>query len=87
MSTQSTVAMSALKGFIVEDLAMGRQVNETDNLFKIGVIDSIKLFRLVAFIEETYGITVPDEAMVVDNFCSLETISSFIARLNPATKE
>ena len=86
MSTQSSVPMSALKGFVVEDLAMGRQVDETTNLLAEGVIDSIKLLRLVSFIEETYGITVPDEDMTVDNFHSLETIASFIARQSATRK-
>lgn len=85
MSTQSDVPMSALKSFVIEELAMGRKVNETDNLLEQGVIDSIRLLRLVNFIEETYGITVPDEAMVVDNFRSLETIASFIERQSAST--
>jgi len=87
MSNQPNVAMSPLKSFILEELATGRQVNETENLFAAGVVDSIRLFRLVAFIEETYGITVPDEAMVVDNFRSLETIASFLVRQSDSGKE
>jgi acyl carrier protein len=86
MSTQSNVAMSPLKIFVVEELAMGRQVSETDNLLDQGVIDSIRLLRLVTFIEETYGITVPDEMMTVDHFRSLETIASFIAQQSASTK-
>jgi acyl carrier protein len=86
MSTQPNVAMSPLKSFVVEELAMGRQVSETDNLLDQGVIDSIRLLRLVTFIEETYGITVPDEMMTVDNFRSLETIASFIAHQSASTK-
>lgn len=86
MSTQSSVPMSALKTFVVEDLAMGRQVNETTNLLAEGVIDSIRLLRLVSFIEETYGIIVPDEDMTIDNFNSLETIASFIARQSASKK-
>lgn len=84
MSTQSSVPMSALKSFVVEDLAMGRQVSDTTNLLAEGVIDSIRLLRLVSFIEETYGITVPDESMTVDNFRSLETIASLIAQRSAA---
>jgi len=72
--------MSALKSFVVEELAMGKPVTETANLLAEGIIDSIRLLRLVSFIEETYGITVPDEDMTVDNFRTLETIATFIAR-------
>jgi methoxymalonate biosynthesis acyl carrier protein len=86
MSTQSNVATSPLKSFVVEELATGRQVSETDNLFEQGLIDSIRLLRLVTFIEETYGISVPDEMMTVDNFRSLETIASFIAQQSARTK-
>ncbi|HVN17605.1 MAG TPA: acyl carrier protein [Dongiaceae bacterium] len=86
MSTQSTLGISALKSFVVEELAMGRPVNETSNLLAEGVIDSIRLLRLVSFIEETYGITVPDQDMTVDNFRSLDTIAAFIARQSASTK-
>lgn len=80
MSIESQVPMTEVKRFVTEDLAMGQEVNQHDNLVEKGIIDSIRLIRLVTFLEETYGICVPDEAMVAENFCSFDAIQSLIAR-------
>lgn len=80
MSTNSQVSMSEIRRFVTEDLAMGKEVHENDNLVERGIIDSIRLIRLVTFLEETYGVCVPDEAMVAENFRSFDAIQSLVAR-------
>jgi len=80
MSTESQVLLSEIKRFVIDDLAMGQEVNEHDNLVEKGIIDSIRLLRLVTFLEETYGVCVPDEALVAENFRSFDAIQSLIAR-------
>jgi acyl carrier protein len=55
-------------------------VNDQDNLITTGVIDSLAVMQLVAFIEESFSIKVKDEDIVPENFESIEAISVFIGK-------
>ncbi len=70
-----------IRAFILE-YAAGRGVTEVkddDSLLKNNVIDSLGVFRLIAFLEETFPLTVEDSDMVPENFQSLNDIGSFVA--------
>jgi 2-hydroxymuconate-semialdehyde hydrolase len=49
------------------------------NLIERGIVDSMSVVRLIGFIEEEYGIRVPDEDIVPERFSSLCRIVTFIA--------
>ena len=49
-----------------------------DSLLETGVIDSTGVLELVAFIEETYEITVEDEEIIPENLDSIINITSYI---------
>ena len=40
--------------------------------------DSMSLARLLVFVEERFGATIPDEAVVVDEVSTLETMTTFV---------
>jgi acyl carrier protein len=44
-----------------------------------GLIDSMAVMELVAYIEETFGVTVEDEEIVADNFRSLDSMALYVA--------
>jgi acyl carrier protein len=70
-----------IRAFILE-YAAGRGVTEVkddDSLLKNNVIDSLGVFRLIAFLEETFPFTVEDSDMVPENFQTLNDIGSFVA--------
>jgi acyl carrier protein len=70
-----------IRAFILE-YAAGRGVTEVkadDSLLKSNVIDSLGVFRLIAFLEETFPLTVEESDMVPENFQSLNDIESFVA--------
>lgn len=46
-----------------------------------GIIDSMGLFRLIFFLEQTYGISVKETDMTGENFDSLARISAFVKRM------
>jgi acyl carrier protein len=50
------------------------------DLIERGIVDSMSLVRLIGFIEEEYGIRVPDEEIVPEHFSSLRKITAFIAQ-------
>lgn len=70
-----------VRGFVLE-YAAGRGVTEVkddDSLLQMNVIDSLGVFRLIAFLEETFALTVEESDMVPENFQSLNDIERFVA--------
>jgi acyl carrier protein len=57
-----------------EEIAVGLD----DNLFQLGVLDSIFLIRLVSEIEKTFGISVADREMIPDYFLSIHRVSLYV---------
>ena len=75
-----------LEAFILEDIALGREMESIDpdeDLLARGVIDSLAVTQLVAFLEERYSIRVTDEELVPDNFRSLARMAAFVERKRP----
>ncbi|HEV2424175.1 MAG TPA: acyl carrier protein [Terriglobia bacterium] len=52
--------------------------SDDESLTANGVIDSLAIFRLVSFLEETFGLRVADEEIVNDNFKSVNEIDRFV---------
>lgn len=72
----------AINKFIIENFLFGDDSNlATDaSLLENGVIDSTGVLELIAFLEETYGITIEDDEMVPENLDSIENINNFLKK-------
>ena len=73
----------ALRGFISRDLPGGRPVAElTDDLplIREHVIDSLGIFQLVSFVEDEFGVEIPDDEVVLENFETIAALVRFIER-------
>ena len=69
----------AVREFIANDL--GREVQratDADSLLEAGILDSLGVLALVAFIEKRYGITVTEDEMMPENFDSIDAIAAFV---------
>lgn len=53
----------------------GVRITAATELFASGAIDSIKVLELIAFTERAIGRPVPDRAIRLDNFRSVERIA------------
>ena len=53
-------------------------VTDAESLTENGVIDSLAIFRLVSFLEDTFGIRIADEEIVNDNFKSIDDIDRLV---------
>lgn len=64
--------------FVRASLLDGRDVpvDADTYLFDHGLIDSLKILRLIAFIEAEIGRTIPDSAVVMENFRSVRTMAA-----------
>ena len=70
-----------LHDFLLENFALDGELNHIDvnqSLIQTGVVDSTGLLELVSFVESTYGITVPDEDLLPENFESIANISAYV---------
>ena len=53
-------------------------VTDTESLTENGVIDSLAIFRLVSFLEDTFGVRIADEEIVNDNFKTVDDIDRLV---------
>jgi len=70
--------------FIREDL-IGEdhliEIDENEHLIEQGLIDSLGLMKLVAFIEEQSGISISDDDLIPENFETIASIVRMVQRL------
>ncbi|PCG82044.1 acyl carrier protein [Streptomyces sp. WZ.A104] len=72
-----------VKTFLIEEFLPDVQASElaTDyDLLSNGVVDSLGLLKLIAWIETEFGVTVDDAALDPDNFRTIDAIGAFLAR-------
>jgi acyl carrier protein len=68
-----------VRAFIVDQLGWrGEYLTEDYPLLENRVIDSLGLFRIVGFLEDEYGVKIPDSELVPANFATLETIAGMV---------
>ena len=61
--------------YMRRDIVLG----EGDSLLERGIIDSMGVMELVAFIEERFGVAVGDEDVTEQNLGSLGAIGAFVS--------
>ena len=69
-----------IHAFLTGQLLSGRQVADDDDLLLSGLVDSIGVMRLVAFLEQTYVVRVPPQDLTVTNFTSVAAIDGYLGR-------
>lgn len=68
-----------IRQFIVDELGWrGAELTPDFPLLENNVIDSLGLFRIVGFLEDEYGVTIPDDRLVPANFATLEMIATLV---------
>ncbi len=77
---------NAIKLHITNDLLNDSSMELTDDqdLLLSGVLDSMSVMRLVAYIEEQCEMTIPAEDVLLENFGSVEKIQSYLGSKNSA---
>jgi len=71
---------TALMEFVKDELLRGKKsdLGPEEDLLSTGVLDSLGILRLVSFIEERFGIQVPDEDVVYENFSSISALAKYL---------
>lgn len=63
-------------------LAEAVQINADTDLKKAG-IDSFSTVEIILFIERKFGIAIPDEKLIPDNFKTLRSLAATVVELMP----
>lgn len=70
-----------LKSFIETDLLAGQggaQVGYGDDLLLSGLVNSLGVMRLVAFAQERFGVAIPAEDVIIENFQTIDAIAGYL---------
>jgi len=74
--------MQELKSFIFEELVFiedPETFSSTDSLLEAG-LDSMGIMRLVLFVEERFGVSLPDNELAPENMENLQRLEAWIKR-------
>ena len=72
-----------VRSFVVRELCDGddEAIEDTTHLLEEGVLDSIAIMNLIAFVEDRFEIEVLSEYLTPQNLSSLNAISELVLRL------
>jgi acyl carrier protein len=71
-----------LRSYIERELLFGEEEIADDTALIVdGVLDSISIVSLFAFVEEDLGLSVPEELVPIDELENLTTLSAWVSTL------
>ncbi len=72
-----------VRNYIIENFLFGDAdvlTGDSISLLDTGIIDSVGVLELVAFLEDDFGLTVVDDELIPGNLDSIACLTSFICR-------
>lgn len=71
-----------VRQFILKNLyfAEDSSLDDDASFLETGVVDSMGVMELVAFVQTEWGVTVEPEEIVVENFDSIRKLAAFVRR-------
>ena len=81
MNTSTSNVKELTRAFVLE-YAAGRgatELKDDEPLLTTNLIDSLGSFRMIAFLEETFPLTIEDTDMLPENFETLNAVEIFVA--------
>ncbi|MGK6317081.1 acyl carrier protein [Neorhizobium sp. DT-125] len=72
---------NTVREFIAENFLFraDADVANSQSLLETGVMDSTGVLELIAFLEQTYGITVADSEIVPENLDSIDNVTHYLS--------
>lgn len=74
---------SQVRNFIFQQFLLNMEdsdLTNNDSFLERGIVDSTGILEVVAFLEETYSLTIEDEELIPENLDSITNVVSFIER-------
>jgi len=77
----ATTIIAEIKKYIEKNiLAEGVQIAADTDLKQVG-IDSFSTVEIILFIERKFGVAIPDEKLIPDNFKTLNALAAIVLEL------
>ncbi len=76
-----------LSRFIATTLMQNEDADTLDreeSLLGSGILDSLGIMRLVVFIEEAFGVAVPEDGLVPEHFQTIRQLAAYVEHLRAA---
>ena len=64
----------------VERFMRGHDLQDGEDLFATGYVNSMFAMQLVQFVESTFGVACESEDLEIDNFRSIDALTAFVQR-------
>ena len=77
MEPAATIRQFIIENFLFEE---DENLKEETSFLETGIIDSTGILELVAFLEETFGITVEDEELIPENLDSIANVAQYLRK-------
>lgn len=58
-----------------------------DDLLGSGLITSMAIFKLIGFLEETFGVAIPPQEMTIEHFMTVDAITSYVKQRQRVASE
>ena len=78
---QENAVKETVRRFILSSINIAH-LDDDDNLFESGVVNSLFAVQLMTFIEKSFAIEVEMDDLDIENFKSLNAATAFVARKN-----
>jgi acyl carrier protein len=71
-----------VRDFITQNFlfAGGPRLEDDVSLLEHDIVDDTGMLELVLFVEETYGLSVPEEDLLPDNFDTVNRVAAYVVR-------
>jgi len=83
MATELTPTEKIIRDFLLEEILYDKQLADLgpqDLLLENELMDSISIMQTVAFCEQIFEISIPEEELLPDHFENLRAISQLVER-------
>ncbi len=77
-----------IRGFLIENFLFGDAAPLTDDQMSLldnGIMDSVGVMELVAFLEGDLGLSIDDAELVPENLDSVDNLVAFVSRKREAS--
>jgi len=77
-----TTATDQIRAFVLDKFPQAKKKNlrDSDKLLESGIVDSLGILDLVAFLESDFQVHISDEELLPENFQTVEAIAQFVER-------
>ena len=71
---------SSIRDFLQKRIGQEVSFTDNDDIFKLGLVNSLFALELVVFLENSFNITVENEDLNLTNFSTLNNLEQFIQK-------